>query len=200
MPTSDAIIIVSGLPRSGTSMMMNMLQAGGIELLVDGIRTADEDNPKGYFELERVKKLKEDTSWLKDAKGKVIKAISQLLYDLPTDGSYRYKVVFVRRDLDELLASQKKMLIRRGTHKAEVKDEDMRRMFLLHLEEITAWLAKQPCFEVLYVNYNRMLADPADKIAALNRFLGGDLDVAAMGAAIDQALYRNRARADSNGA
>ena len=197
MQTSDAITIVSGLPRSGTSMMMNMLQAGGMELLADGIRTADEDNPKGYFELERVKKVKEDSSWLGEAKGKVVKAISQLLYDLPTDGSYHYKVLFVRRNLDEILASQKKMLIRRGTYKPEVQDEDMRRMFLVHLDEVTEWLKQQSCFEVLYVNYNRMLDDPTDKIEAINRFLGGAMDTSAMAAAIDQALYRNRAKREA---
>ena len=194
MHENDPIIIVSGLPRSGTSMMMSMLQAGGVPLLADGIRTADEDNPKGYFELERVKKVKEDRGWLDDAKGKVVKAISQLLYDLPTDGPYRYKVLFMRRNLDEILVSQKKMLIRRGTYKPEVKDEEIRSMFLVHLDHITSWLRTQPCFETLYVNYNLMLEEPGDKINAINKFLGSHLDTAAMAAVIDKQLYRNRNR------
>jgi hypothetical protein len=189
---TSTVTLVSGLPRSGTSMMMSMLQAGGMELVVDGERTADEDNPKGYFELERIKKIKSDAAWLRDAKGKVIKAISQLLLDLPTDGSIHYKVVFMRRNIDEVLASQKKMLIRRGTYKPEISDDEMKRMFLLHLEQVTDFLQKHDVIETLYVNYNRLIADPSDRIDSINQFLGGSLDTAAMSAVVDQQLYRNR--------
>src|SRR5262245_12295550 len=115
MGTSDAITIVSGLPRSGTSMMMSMLEAGGLGALTDGIRAADEDNPKGYYEFERVKKIKQDTAWLADAKGRVVKMISQLLLDLPA--AYQYRIIFMRRNIDEILASQKQMMVRRGTAK-----------------------------------------------------------------------------------
>ncbi len=187
------LTLVSGLPRSGTSMMMSMLQAGGMELVVDGERTADEDNPKGYFELEKIKQIKADSSWLTDSNGKVIKAISQLLLDLPTDGSIRYKIVFMRRNIDEVLASQKKMLIRRGTYKPEISDEEMKRMFLLHLEQVTDFLQKHEAMDTLYVNYNRLIADPTDRIDSINQFLGGSLDVAAMSAVVDKQLYRNRA-------
>ncbi len=123
MSRQDVITIVSGLPRSGTSMMMSMLEAGGIGSVVDGIRKADDDNPKGYFEFERVKQLKKDSSWLVEATGKVVKVISQLLRDLPP--SYQYKVIFVRRNINEILASQTQMLIRRGTHDKSVNHEEM---------------------------------------------------------------------------
>ena len=187
------VALVSGLPRSGTSMMMSMLQAGGMELVVDGERTADEDNPKGYFELERIKKVKSDASWLREANGKVIKAISQLLLDLPTDGLIHYKIIFMRRNIDEVLASQKKMLIRRGTYKPEISDEEMKRMFLLHLEQVTDFLQKHDAMDTLFVNYNRLVTNPEDRIDSINRFLGGTLDTAAMSAVVDKQLYRNRA-------
>lgn len=192
MKASQAINIVSGLPRSGTSLMMSMLEAGGLELVQDGIRVADEDNPKGYYELERVKKLKEDKAWLPGAKGKVVKAISQLLYEFPTDGSFRYNVIFMRRNIDEILASQTKMLKRRGTHDPSVSDEEIRRMFLIHLDHVTTYLRQHPCFETLYVNYNLLMQDAAEKVRALGEFLGGELNAAAMTDVIDASLYRNR--------
>ena len=104
------IIIVSGLPRCGTSLMMQMLVQGGFEAVTDHIRAADTDNPRGYYELEKVKKLKEDASWLPETRGKVVKMVSQLLFDLPA--GERYRVIFMQRDLDEMLASQEKMLER----------------------------------------------------------------------------------------
>ena len=191
MHDSDEIIIISGLPRSGTSMLMAMLEAGGFELLTDGIRTADEDNPKGYYEFEPIKKIKTDQSWLENAKGKVVKGISQLLLDMPP--TYNYRVVFVRRDLDEVLASQKKMLVRRGTEKGGTSDEDMRTLFLKHLEHVTDWLRRQKNFHVLYVNYNKLLKDPAGDIERINRFFAGRLNAQAMREVIDEKLYRNRA-------
>ena len=108
--TPDPIIVVSGLPRSGTSMMMGMLEAGGLELVVDGIRAADEDNPRGYYELERVKDLAkaEDKSWLITLQGKGVKVISLLLQHLPE--AYNYKIIFMRRSIAEVLDSQSKML------------------------------------------------------------------------------------------
>lgn len=187
------IIIVSGLPRSGTSMMMNMLDAAGLPIVSDGIRTADEDNPKGYFELEKIKKVKEEGGWLADCGGKVIKCISQLLLDLPCDTGLRYRVIFMRRNIDEVLASQKKMLIRRGTYDPSVTDEDIRRMFLVHVDQVMDYLRENACFETLYMNYNLLLESPADKAAAVNRFLGGALNEQVMTQVIDRNLYRNRA-------
>lgn len=188
----EAITVVSGLPRSGTSMMMSMLKAGGVELLQDGIRTADHDNPKGYYELEQVKKLKEDKTWLADAKGKAVKIISQLIYELPTEG-YRYNVIFMRRNIEEILKSQTEMLKRRGTHDPSVSDDEIRRMFIVHLDHIVNWMNRQTCLDVVYVNYNRMLKDPTDAIERIDGLLGGGLDTRAMAGVIDPELYRQRA-------
>jgi len=191
MSRNDTVTIVSGLPRSGTSMMMMMLEAGGIEPLCDGVRTADEDNPKGYYEFERVKKIKEDTAWLDDAKGKVVKMISQLLLELPSD--YRYKVVFMRRKIEEVLASQKQMLIRRGTIKEDgVSDEEMGKMLTMHLQQVLKQMDDRQNAEVLCVDYNAMLVDASDSIARINEFLGGDLNTQAMTGVIDKSLYRQR--------
>jgi hypothetical protein len=189
---SEIITVVSGLPRSGTSMLMSMLEAGGIPLLVDGIRTADDDNPKGYFEFERVKKIKQDKTWLEGAKGKAVKMISQLLYDLPS--AYRYKILFVRRDIDEVLASQKQMLIRRGTSgQDEVADEQMRPMLLRHVDQVLKWAGKQENIDCLCMDYNKMLREGAgEEIRQINHFLGGDLNTQAMSAVVDRSLYRQR--------
>ncbi|HVY44509.1 MAG TPA: hypothetical protein VHB21_01470 [Minicystis sp.] len=182
------IFVVSGLPRSGTSMMMRMLKAGGLPLVEDGQRTADEDNPHGYFELEAVKALNRDTGWLDGAKGKVVKVISQLLYDLPTEHTYR--VVFMRRHIDEIVASQREMLRRNGKTTTPEEDQEIRRLSIQHLNEIIDWLAKQPNMKVLYVNYARA-GEPAS-IEALRNFIPVELDEPAMKAAIDARLYRNR--------
>ncbi len=188
---NDFVTIVSGLPRSGTSMMMRILSSGGMELLVDGIRTADDDNPKGYYEYERVKQLKKDKEWVKDAVGKGVKVISALLPELPPE--YQYKVIFMRRRMEEILASQKKMLLRRGEPTDTVPDEVMAKEFEKHLAKITKWLDEQPNMEVLYVTYHEAVADPEANIKRVNAFLGNSLDEGKMMAAIDKNLYRNKA-------
>ncbi len=188
---NEPIIVVSGLPRSGTSMMMSMLAAGGVPPLTDSIRTADEDNPKGYFELEKVKELAKDNAWLAEAGGRAVKIISALLKHLP--GDYRYKVIFMRREMQEILASQRQMLIRRGEPTDTVSDERMAGMFRKHLAEVESWLARQPNVEVVYTNYNQMLDAPAEPIETINVFLGGHLDTAAMMAVVDKTLHRQRA-------
>ena len=188
---NESVIIVSGLPRSGTSMMMSMLVAGGVPAMTDAIRTADEDNPKGYFELEKVKELAKDNRWLGDAGGRAVKIISALLKHLP--GDYRYKIIFMRRNMQEILASQRQMLMRRGEPSDTVSDERMAEMFRKHLTEVEGWLARRPNVEVLYVNYNRMLDAPAPLIAAINDFLGVRLNTAAMTAVVDKTLHRQRA-------
>ena len=191
--SGEPIIIVSGLPRSGTSMLMRMLAAGGIELVVDGLRTADADNPKGYYELERVKDLDKttDTSWLADTRGKGLKVISFLLQHLPP--TYDYKVIFLRRSLPEVLASQQKMLDRRGEPPGETSDADMADLFTAHLQKVETQLANRADCDVLYVEHRRAVSEPAVVAGQIGQFLGGDLDVEAMAAAVDTALYRNRA-------
>ncbi|RJP42048.1 MAG: sulfotransferase family protein [Phycisphaerales bacterium] len=191
MKPKEFITVVSGLPRSGTSLMMAMLDRGGIPPVQDGVREADDDNPKGYYEFERVKRIAEDKAWLPACKGKAVKMISRLLVELPP--GYTYKVIWMRRNIDEILASQKKMLVRRGTYDASVKDDDVRRMLLKHVEKTLQWVKDHPYVDMIFTHYNKLLDDPKDEIARLNDHLGGDLDVAAMQASIDPSLYRNRA-------
>ena len=190
--TSDPIItVVSGLPRSGTSMMMKMLEAGGIPPVTDNLRTADEDNPKGYYEFERVKQLtKGDIEWLADAPGKVVKVIAALLPYLPA--TYRYRVVFMQRDMTEVLASQRQMLIRRGEDPNKIPDEIISKLFEKHLRQVNEWVAQQSNVERLDVNYNEMLKNPAPFIAQINAFLGGNLDIAQMAQVVDPSLHRQR--------
>ena len=187
---TKSVIIVSGLPRSGTSMMMNMLQAGGLPILTDNIRTADDDNPKGYYEFEQVKQIEQDPSWLEDAQGKVVKMISALLKHLPAD--YHYKVIFMRRKIEEVLASQRQMLIRRNEPTDTIADNKMADLYRRHLQQVEAWLAKQPNIDVLYVTYHQVVANPREHAEQINAFLGSGLDVDAMAASVDQMLYRQR--------
>jgi hypothetical protein len=182
--------IVSGLPRCGTSLMMQMIDAGGLPALTDNVRAVDEDNPRGYFELEAVKRTKKDPSWLDQAAGRVVKMVHLLLYDLPPDRAYR--IVFMKRDLAEAVRSQSIMLRRRGAEGADLTDEQLIKAFEGQLHKIERWLQEQPNFEVLYVSYNRLMAEPAPVAAAVNRFLGGGLDEEQMLRHVDPALYRQR--------
>ncbi len=189
-PKTSPIIIVSGLPRSGTSMVMKMLEAGGIEPLTDNIRTADDDNPKGYYEFERAKKLKEgDFTWLPEAQGKAVKVIGALLVDLPTN--YQYQVLFMRRDMREILASQAKMLARRG-EESKVDDATMAMLFEKHIKQVESWMREQPNLRYIDVDYNAMLTDPAPQVKEINKFVGGHLDTQAMLEVVDPNLYRQR--------
>jgi hypothetical protein len=185
---SNEIIVVSGLPRSGTSLMMQLLDAGGIPIVTDNIRTADTDNPRGYCEFERVKQVKTDATWLPDVRGKVVKMVSQLLYDLPA--TEKYKVLFMERDLDEVLASQEKMLVRLGRPTAP--RDQIGRAFTLHLTKLGNWLKEQTHLDVLRVAYADIVAHPEREAARVNEFLGGRLNLDAAIRAIDPSLYRNR--------
>jgi hypothetical protein len=187
----EAVVVVSGLPRSGTSMLMSMLDAGGIPPITDHIRTADEDNPKGYYEFERVKALdKGDTAWVSDAQGKSVKVISALLKYLPPE--YQYKIIYVRRNMQEILASQRKMLVRRGEDPDKVDDAQMAALFEKHVSQVESWLREQPNIQVLYEHYSDILADPEKEARRIDDFLGGRLQVERMAEAVDPDLYRNR--------
>lgn len=186
----EVITIVSGLPRSGTSMMMAMLEAGGLPPLVDHVRAADEDNPKGYYEFERVKQIEHDQAWLGQARGKAVKMVSALLRHLPP--RYTYKILFMHRTITEILASQKRMLVRRGEPTDRVNDERMAKLFHKHLEQMETWLEAQPHVDVLHVDYNQVIEDPRSHARQIDRFLGGGLDVEAMAGVVDPALYRQR--------
>ncbi len=190
-PEPQTVIIVSGLPRSGTSMMMKMLAEGGLPVLTDSIRSADEDNPNGYFELEVVKKLTEgQKDWLADADHKIVKVISALLEHLPPQ--HHYKILFMERQIAEILASQRKMLARRN-EVSSISDEEMETQFKEHLKAIKYWLARQPNMEVMYVDYNRMMADPSAYCQKIADFVGLPLDVDKMRSVPNERLYRNRA-------
>ena len=191
MMDKDTIIIVSGLPRSGTSMVMKMLEVGGIEPLTDNIRKADIDNPKGYYEFERVKKLPEDTEWLKDAKGKVVKVLAELMKHLP-DG-YNYKIIFIERNIEEIIRSQKKMLIRRGEDPNKVSDDEIKALFNKYLKIMKQHIENRDNMDVLYISYNEIIQNPLGSIKEINQFFDGALDEGKMKAAIDKKLYRNRA-------
>ena len=175
-------------------MLMGMLAAGGLDTVVDGLRGADDDNPKGYHELERVKELDKggDTSWLDEARGKCLKVISFLLQHLPS--SQHYKIVFVRRNLQEVLASQRKMLEHRGESGGDADDAEMATLFAAHLTKTERQLAARPNCEVLYVEHRATLDTPREVATQLNRFLGDRLDVEKMTAVVDPQLYRNRSQ------
>lgn len=181
--------VVSGLPRSGTSMMMRMLALGGATLLADGRRIADRDNPRGYYELDAVKATARDASWTRDAPGRVVKVVSALLPHLPP--ALRYRVVFLRRNLDQVVRSQRAMLDRLAPELAQ-SDAAARRALGDHLVEIEAWLETAAHMQVLGVSYERVLADPEPQVQRIVRFLELDLDVPAMLRAIEPGLQRQR--------
>jgi hypothetical protein len=182
------IIIVSGLPRSGTSLMMQMLDNGGVPVVTDHIRRADQDNPRGYYEYERVKRIKEDVSWLPESRGKAFKMVSQLLYELPA--SERYGIIFMERDLDEMLISQEKMLAR--LNKPSASRAAIERAFREHLRKVRGWLAGQANIEVLSVSYNNLVERPEEEAERVSAFLGGNADKESMSKTVDPLLYRNR--------
>jgi hypothetical protein len=185
------IVIVSGLPRSGTSMVMKMLEAGGVTVLTDHERRADEDNPEGYFEHERVKELDKtaDKSWVREARGKALKVISHLIKELPPDNYYR--IILARRDLKEVVASQNIMLARRGQPNP-VADGEAEELYRKHLLHVTMHIDGQQNMELLTVHYREIVRDPVKCAGEINRFLGGGLDAVAMARAVDPRLYRNR--------
>ncbi len=189
--TQKPIFVVSGLPRSGTSLMMSMLEAGGIQPLTDLIRQADDDNPRGYYELEQVKKLQEgDMVWVAGAQGKAVKVISALLFYLPE--GYTYKILFMRRQIGEILASQRKMLLNRGEDAERVDDEQMSQYFKKHLAQVENWLLNQPHISVLNVDYNHLIQDPTPGVQQINAFLENNLNEERMKACVDPKLYRQR--------
>jgi len=189
------IVIVSGLPRSGTSLMCQMLENGGVEVVTDNVRTPDTDNPRGYYELEKVKKIKVDASWLPETRGKAFKMVSQLLYDLPA--TERYRVIFMDRDLDEILVSQEKMLERLGRPAAP--REQIRNAFIAHLDRLNRRLAEQPHIAMLHVNYKTLVERSAETAEVVNEFLGGRGDACLMAASVDPLLYRNRKTSEKIG-
>jgi hypothetical protein len=193
MKANESIVVVSGLPRSGTSMAMRMLEAGGMPILSDGLREPDEDNPRGYFELDAVKHLHadRDAAWLVSARGHAVKIISFLLTWLPE--TYNYRVIFMRRDLHEVVASQQTMLDRRGEGAASTKSAaETIAIYAEHLQQVERFLRRRSCFATLDIDYAEALASPVGAATRINTFLGGRLDVPAMTSAVDRSLHRQR--------
>jgi hypothetical protein len=186
------ITVVSGLPRSGTSMMMQILKAGGKPVLTDNLRKKDNENPKGYYEYEPVKKTGQDSRWVDMAMGKAVKMVYKLLYDLP--GLYQYRVIMMQRDMREILRSQKKMLLA-GDNKLEIdtiSDKKMAELFRIELDKVNNWLNQKECFSVIKADYRSIVEDPVKECEQINRFLGGNLDVCKMACVVDSSLYRNK--------
>jgi predicted AlkP superfamily phosphohydrolase/phosphomutase len=185
------VIVVTGLPRSGTSMVMRMLQAGGVEVTTDGERQADEDNPLGYFEVERVKRLaqEQDKTWLSQSRGKAIKVISHLLQSLPHENYY--KVILCERDLGEVLKSQNVMLQRREQPNP-IEDSEAREHYERHLAHIRIFMKIKRNMDFLPVRYDEAISSPRTFAERLNAFLGGRLNVDRMVQVVDSKLYRNR--------
>ncbi len=181
----DTIVVVSGLPRSGTSMMMQMLAAGGIEVLTDGVRAPDASNPHGYFELEAVKRLGRDDAWLAEASGRAVKVVAPLVPRLPL--ARRYRVVMMERRLDDVLRSQRAMLRRLHGSEAECgpSDAQLATAFARDLDHVHDHLSRHDRrFEVLRVSYEETLADPLAVAELLDDFLGGCLDLGAVAGAV----------------
>ena len=187
MPDRRAYItVVSGMPRSGTSLMMSMLQAGGMPVLDDGSRAPDQHNPRGYFEDSRAKRLATDSAWIEEARGKAVKVIYRLLQYLP--GQFEYRVIFMLRDLEEVYDSQQDMLAAADSGKRE----RMIRALAGDLENARDWLRRQPHIRYLDVPYAELIAKPGPWAGRVGGFLDDELDEAAMAAAVDPALYRHR--------
>lgn len=185
----ETIYIVSGLPRSGTSMMMQILEAGGMAVVTDKIRQADPDNPRGYYEFEKAKSIEKDTSWLDECKGKALKMISALVAHLPLDR--KYKIIFMERDLKEVVKSQKIMLERADRAGSTLSDDELIKKFEIHLDDTKKWLACRNNIEVIYINYNRMIEYPDKCLEKIDDFLEIKLNMQEMKKAVDKKLYRN---------
>jgi hypothetical protein len=190
MEIYDTNIIVSGLPRCGTSMMMQMLELGGMPIVSDHVRKADDDNPLGYYEFEKVKEIKKNSSWLDNCIGKAFKMVSALLYYLPKDR--KYKVIFMKRRMEEMLVSQKVMLKRRGIKTDSVSDEKMSIKFENHLQKIEKWLTIQNHIDTVYINYNDVIQNPYENANRINRFLGNSLNVDNMASVVKKSMYRQK--------
>jgi hypothetical protein len=192
MPKLNRMVtVVSGLPRSGTSLVMQMLEAGGMPVFTDNKRKPDIDNPLGYFEAEAVTNLANDSAWLELALGRAVKITSPLLPSLPA--SYDYKIIFVFRRLEEVLLSQREMLLHRN-QPAPDDDARMAQIFSEHLESSFHWLEQQPNMELMVLPHRECICQPAQAASAIGQFLGNELDIVRMAAVVRPELYRRKYR------
>lgn len=172
-------------------MMMKMLETGGMPVLVDHIRNPDEDNPLGYYEYETVKTLAEGCiDWLPKAQGKAVKVIAALIPYLPPNN--QYQIIFMQRDMSEILASQKKMLANRGQDPNSVDTGLISGIYQKHIKQVMSWISANPNVKLIEINYNQFLLNPVPMIARIVEFTGGTLDAEAMKKILDPSLYRQR--------
>jgi len=184
------ITVVSGMPRSGTSLMMQMLAAGGMPILADEVRPPDADNPRGYYEWEPAKLLPQQPDLIAQAEDRAVKVISQLLFALP--GSHHYRIIFLTRPLTEVVASQAEMIRRRGTSGAPLGQAALVAALEAHLKQVKTWIADKVNIAACFVEYHQTLHEPRSTAEAIQRFLGIPLDTEAMARQVDLALYRQR--------
>jgi hypothetical protein len=184
------VTVVTGLPRSGTSMMMQMLEAGGLDILTDQVRTPDDNNPKGYLEYEKVKKMMTDTSWFEEANGKVVKIVANFLFNLPA--KYDYKIIFMQRDMAEVMRSQQVMLGKKAEAEKGIYPVVLAEAFKKQLEKAEGQIARMPNAEVLYLDYSHVISNPEEAAESVAEFLNEELDTSAMAQVVDRNLYRNR--------
>jgi hypothetical protein len=190
MLNTGPVTIVAGVPRSGTSLLMQMLAAGGMPILTDGVRAADIDNPRGYLEFEPVKNTRNDPSWLEKAGGHAVKMVYALIYDLPS--TFNNRVILVRRDLSEAIASQRAMLERLGRTGSKLPDDRVAALFEREMAAIKQWIAKQPNFRLMELDFRDCVYNPAAVAEALSSFLGGRLDQLQMAKAAEPSLHRKK--------
>ncbi len=190
MSNESFITVVSGIPRSGTSLVMQMLGAGGLALAVDDLRSPDAHNPRGYFELDAVKRLAADTRCIGSARGRAVKVVHALLRHLP--GDFDYRVIFVHRDLREVIASQNAMLERSGAASEDCESAGLERLLRVQRDQSERWIQAQGNARLVRVHFSQILADPETASRALAGFLELPLDTAKMAEAVAPALYRQR--------
>ncbi|MBU0765109.1 MAG: tetratricopeptide repeat protein, partial [Bacteroidetes bacterium] len=194
---NNTIYVVSGLPRSGTSMMMQMLNGGGLEVFTDNKREADENNPKGYFEHEAVTRLARDKTWVKHARGKVVKVISRLLIFLPA--TYNYKVIFMVRDIDEVIASQQKMLEKKGKQGSGTYNVSLKENYEKNLEKLEKFIKENHNMEVIFIHYADVIGDPFKQALKINIFLDNIMNTDRMVEAVSRELYRTKLKNSNPG-
>ncbi len=187
----EEIVIVSGLPRSGTSLMMHILKAAGFPLLTDGQRPPDVHNPQGYFEFAAAKSLaNNNVSWLAAAQGKAVKIISYLLPYLPS--SYPYRILFMNRDLHEVIRSQNKMLAEANKPLGKLSITQLEERFAKHLQEMHSWLRQQANIDFIDINYHKLVNEPREELERIWRFLSLNTSWEGALSVVDPALYRTR--------
>jgi hypothetical protein len=185
------VTIVTGVPRSGTSLLMQMLRAGGLALLCDEARPSDLDNPRGYFEFTPAKATQRDSAWVAGASGRAVKLAHTLVATLPAGPEYR--ILLLRRPMAEVVASQRAWLARRGLAAGDLPEARLAAVFRAQLEELEAAVAARSGASLLRVEFARLLSDPLRVAREVRAFLALPLDCVAMAAAVEPALYRQRA-------